>query len=143
MPPALPPWAVRSPVAHLATVDGAKPHIVPVVFCEVDGVLYVPIDGKPKSGRPLRRLANIERNPAVALLIDVYADDWSQLRWLRVDGDAGVVATTAAVEAALKAKYAQYETTAVGTSAIRVTVRQVRSWQAKSGKNVSATPPDC
>ena len=66
----LPDWAVKSDVARLATVDAARPHVVPVVFCELDGALYIPVDGKPKSGARLKRLRNIERNPAVALLVD-------------------------------------------------------------------------
>ena len=123
----MPAWAVRSPVAHLATVGAAHPHVVPVVFCEVAGSIYVPVDGKPKSGRRLQRLANIERNPAVSLLVDVYADDWSKLRWLRVDGEARLTATTETVAEALRAKYPQYARTALGTEAIRIAVQKVRT----------------
>ena len=129
---ALPPWAAAYPVARLATLDGARPHIVPVVFCAVGGRLYIPIDGKPKSGRPLRRLANIAANPAVSLPIDHYASDWSRLSWVRVDGDAAVVPTSPAAAAALRAKYPQYETTDLGTECIRIAVRTVRTWQAAS-----------
>lgn len=127
--PILPDWAADSPVAHLATVGQPHPHIVPVVFCEVDGAIYVPIDGKPKSGRRLQRLANIERNPAVCLLVDVYAEDWSQLRWFRADGEARLATTRADVAKALRAKYPQYARTAVGTEAIRIAVQRVRSWR--------------
>ena len=140
---ALPRWIARSPVAHLATVDGTRPHLVPVVFCVVDDAIYIPIDGKPKSGNRLRRLENIERNPAVSLLVDIYADDWSKLRWLRVDGEAQPVPTSEPVAAALRAKYPQYEATPLGTSAIRITVRHVRSWRADSANDVSAGARDC
>ena len=129
----MPAWAARSPVAHLATVGDPHPHIVPVVFCEVAGAICVPIDGKPKSGRRLQRLVNIERNPAVSLLVDVYADDWSKLRWCRADGEASVTATTEAVAEALCAKYPQYADTVVGTESIRIAVQRVRTWRADGG----------
>lgn len=128
--PKLPRWAARAPVARLATVDGTRPHIVPVVFCVCDGALFVPIDGKPKSGRKLRRLENIEHNPAVSLLIDEYDDDWTRLRWLRADGTAAGVPTGAIVRAALQAKYPQYVATPIGSRAIRITVTSMRSWSA-------------
>ena len=129
MTPILPPWAAQCPVARLATFGDSYPHVVPVVFVEVDGAIYVPIDGKPKSGRRLQRLLNIERNPAVCLLVDVYADDWSQLRWLRIDGEARETATSDAVAAAFRAKYPQYADTPLGTRAIRIDSRRVRGWR--------------
>ena len=104
-----PEWALKSAVARLATLDGERPHLVPVVFCELDGVLFIPVDGKPKSGARLKRLRNIERNPAVAVLVDRYSDDWSELCWTRIDGRAEIVATHDGIRAALEAKYPQYE----------------------------------
>ena len=129
-PTVLPPWATRHPVARLATSDGAQPHIVPVVFCEFHGALCIPIDGKRKSGRPLKRIANIERNPAVSLLIDEYRDDWSRLRWLRIDGSAEIVATTQDLAVALTAKYPQYQRVEIGASAIRIRPGKRRTWPA-------------
>ena len=129
--PVLPPWAASRPVARLATTTERYPHIVPVVFCEADGAIYIPIDGKPKSGRRLQRLHNIERDPAASLLVDVYADDWRQLRWLRLDGEARTVEMPTSVATAFRAKYPQYGDTALGTSAIRLTVQRSRSWQAE------------
>ncbi len=133
--PSLPPAVGLARVARLATTDGSRPHVVPVVFCELDGAIYIPIDGKPKSGRRLRRLANIAANPAVALLVDDYFEDWSRLRWTRIDGDAEVVASGAEVVAALRAKYPQYRQFEVGTTAIRVTIRRLRSWSASGPDN--------
>ena len=134
----LPSWTLRAAVARLATVDGAQPHLVPVVFCECDGALFVPIDGKPKSGRPLKRVGNVERNPNVSLLIDEYDDDWSRLRWLRADGTAEVVPTSVEVQAALLAKYPQYRETPIGATAIRIVVRRTRSWSASGGAGHAA-----
>ncbi|MCY3839514.1 MAG: TIGR03668 family PPOX class F420-dependent oxidoreductase [Gammaproteobacteria bacterium] len=133
MPPASTPpeWALKSAVARLATVDAARPHLVPVVFCELDGALFIPVDGKPKSGTRLKRLRNIERNPAVAILIDRYSEDWSDLCWSRIDGRADIVATDDRIRAALRAKYPQYEHVEIGTTAIRVTIEDVVSWSAE------------
>ena len=133
MPPAPTPpeWTLNSAVARLATVDGKKPHLVPVVFCEIDGALVIPVDGKPKSGARLQRLRNIERNPAVAILIDRYSDDWSELCWTRIDGHAEIVATDDRMAAALEAKYPQYEHVEIGATAIRVTIEGVTCWSAK------------
>ena len=126
-----PEWALKSAVARLATLDGERPHLVPVVFCELDGVLFIPVDGKPKSGARLKRLRNLERNPAVAVLIDRYSDDWSHLRWTRIDGRAEIVATDDRIRVALEAKYPQYEHVEIGTTAIRVTIEGVTSWSAR------------
>ena len=127
----LPEWALKSAVARFATVDAERPHLVPVVFCEVDGALFIPVDGKPKSGARLKRLRNIERNPAVAILIDRYSEDWSNLCWSRIDGRAEIVATDDRIRAALRAKYPQYEHVEIGTTAIRVMIEDVVSWSAK------------
>jgi PPOX class probable F420-dependent enzyme len=79
-------------VARLATADAAgRPHLVPVVFA-VDGDTVVSaVDHKPKRTTALRRLANVAENPAVALLADHYAEDWSALWWVRADGTGRVV----------------------------------------------------
>jgi PPOX class probable F420-dependent enzyme len=96
-------------VARLATIapDG-RPQLVPIVFARSDGALWSPIDGKPKSARPLARVRNIERDPRVALLVDHYEDDWRRIWWLRIEGRASLVRGDAAAEAALRAKYRQY-----------------------------------
>ena len=126
-----PEWALKSAVARLATLDGQRPHLVPVVFCELDGALVIPVDGKPKSGTRLKRLRNIERNPGVAILIDRYSDDWSDLCWTRIDGHAEIVATDHRIRGALEAKYPQYEHVEIGTTAIRVKIERIASWSAK------------
>ncbi len=76
-------------VARLATVDDhMQPHIVPFVFAVIDDVIYSAVDGKPKSGHPLRRLDNIAHNPRVSALADHYSADWDDLWWARADGTA-------------------------------------------------------
>jgi len=79
----------------------------------------------------LKRPSNIERNPAAAILIDRYSDDWSELCWARIDGRAEIVATDERTRGVLEAKYPQYEHVEIGTTAIRITIERVTSWSAK------------
>ena len=121
-----------APVARLATVTAeGRPHLVPVVFAADAEVIYTAIDAKPKSTQRLRRLANIEADPHVSLLVDHYSDDWSQLWWVRADGTATVHHTGPVLAhgyALLRAKYPQYQTVALTGAVIAVTVDQWSSW---------------
>jgi PPOX class probable F420-dependent enzyme len=132
-------WArdrfAASPVARLATVGaGGQPHLVPVVFAVEGDRLWTAVDGKPKSTRSLRRLANIAANPRVSLLVDAYDDDWSTLWWVRADGVATVLAPGSEDErdgvARLVARYRQYDDDPPAGPVIRVTVEVWRSWSA-------------
>jgi PPOX class probable F420-dependent enzyme len=124
----------ESPVAMLATVgaDGA-PHLVPVVFAVHDDVVYTAVDAKRKSTQRLRRLANIEANPKVSMLVDHYDDDWTQLWWVRADGIAAIhyrgeeMATGYAL---LRKKYLQYQRIALDGPVVTVDVQRWASWQA-------------
>ncbi|GAA1456056.1 TIGR03668 family PPOX class F420-dependent oxidoreductase [Williamsia maris] len=126
----------QAPVARLATVsDEGLPHLVPVVFAVDGDVVYTAVDGKPKSGAPLRRLRNIADNPNVSLLVDHYDDDWNALWWVRVDGSAQIHPDGPVAEHAygsLRAKYPQYETVPLDGPVIAVTVRQRRWWLGRS-----------
>jgi PPOX class probable F420-dependent enzyme len=124
----------ESPVAMLATVgvDGV-PHVVPVVFAVHDDVFYTAVDAKRKSTRKLRRLANIEDNPKVSMLVDHYDDDWSQLWWVRADGVAAIHQSgeeMAAGYALLRRKYPQYQRIALDGPVVTVDVQKWSSWQA-------------
>jgi PPOX class probable F420-dependent enzyme len=121
-----------APVARLATVgpDGG-PHLVPVVFAVRGDVVYTAIDAKPKSTQRLRRLANIAGNPLVSLLVDHYADDWTQLWWVRVDGLAAIHHDGDEVDAGrdlLRAKYPQYQSVPLNGPVIAIAVRGWSSW---------------
>ncbi len=130
----------RSPIARLATItpDGT-PHLVPVVFA-VSGdshgghdVVYTAVDAKPKTTRRLRRLANIDSNPQVSLLVDHYTDDWTQLWWVRADGLAAIHSGGEAMATGfrlLRAKYPQYQSVPLNGPVIAVTVRRWSSWHA-------------
>jgi len=126
-------------VASLATVrpDG-RPHLVPLVFAVLReagaDVVWSAVDDKPKSTRALRRLANVEANPAVSLLVDHYEDDWSRLWWVRADGVATVVrvgepGADAALDA-LAAKYPQYAASRPAGPLLRVEVTRWSGWRS-------------
>jgi PPOX class probable F420-dependent enzyme len=124
----------QSPVARLATVTPEDtPHLVPVVFAVDQDRIYTAIDAKPKTTQRLRRLTNIEHNPHVSLLVDRYADDWTQLWWVRADGVATIHADDEAMRTGyrlLHAKYAQYQAVPLNGPVIVVEVRRWAGWQA-------------
>ena len=81
-------------VAYLATADSrAVPHVVPVCFAIFEDTLYITIDEKPKrlSGFALKRLKNIAENPAVAVVVDRYDEDWARLGWVMLRGRAEIL----------------------------------------------------
>jgi PPOX class probable F420-dependent enzyme len=124
----------ESPVAMLATVgrDGV-PHVVPVVFAVHDDVVYTAVDAKRKSTRRLRRLANIEGNPQVSLLVDHYEEDWTRLWWVRADGEAAIHYSgdeMATGYGLLRRKYVQYQRIALDGPVVTVDVKKWSSWQA-------------
>ena len=129
------------PVARLASVGADGPHIVPIVFAAIDGVLYSPIDGKPKRGADLQRLRNVAHNPAVGVMLDHYERDWRRLWWLRIDAKADAISTDAIgrvgwnrIVEALREKYPQYETVAMFAAAptlLRITPYRHTAWSAQ------------
>ena len=122
-------------VARLATVDGeGRPHIVPIVYALRADTVYSAVDDKPKRSRDLRRLANVAAHPAVSLLVDHYAEDWSQLWWVRADGTARTLAgedpEAAAARALLAARYPQQ---AGAGTVLAVDVARWQGWEAAPG----------
>ena len=106
--------------------------MVAVVFCEVGEAIWIPIDGKPKRGARLKRVRNIEANGQASLLVDQYDEDWSKLRWVRVDGDAHLLKMPVDVAKAFRLKYPQYLSTPLGDTGIRIDVRRLREWSAST-----------
>jgi len=108
-------------VARLATADaGGAPHVVPVCFALDGGNLYIGIDEKPKrrDAAGLKRLRNIAANPAVAVVVDRYDEDWSLLGWVMLRGKAVILEAGepehAAAQALLLARYPQLRAMRIG-----------------------------
>jgi PPOX class probable F420-dependent enzyme len=123
-----------APVGRLGTVtaDG-RPHLVPVCFAYdlSRDIVYSAVDGKPKSTRQLRRLANLRANPSAALLVDHYAADWTQLWWVRLDGAGREVEPPGEQSHAvdlLSAKYGQYRTDPPAGPFLALEVTGWRAW---------------
>ncbi len=124
-------------VGRLATVtrDGG-PHVVACCFALADGRVYSAVDAKPKSTLALRRLDNLRANPAAALLVDHYEDDWSRLWWVRADGRGRILDATdpgGEHELALRhlaAKYPQYGEVRPPGAVIAIEVERWSSWSA-------------
>jgi PPOX class probable F420-dependent enzyme len=120
-------------VARLATADAsARPHLVPIAFVLDGDRVYSAVDAKPKRTTALRRLANVRENPAVALLVDHYEDDWDALWWVRADG-LGRVLDPDAEEARraialLRARYPQQRATG---AVLAVDVERWSGWSAQ------------
>lgn len=121
-------------VAALATAGtDAAPHLVPVVFAVEGNTVYTAVDAKRKSTQRLRRLANIEANPRVSLLVDHYSEDWDQLWWVRADGLASLHhdgEQMAIGYGLLRAKYVQYARTALDGPVVAITITNWSSWHA-------------
>jgi PPOX class probable F420-dependent enzyme len=140
--PALDPEVMRSrvaaaPVARLATLrpDGT-PRLVPITFVLLDGLICSAVDEvKPKTTTRLARLTDVERDPRVGIVVDHYADDWSALWWVRVDGTAAVHGGGELCEralAALVAKYPPYGVASPSGPVLVVTPTRWAGWSATS-----------
>jgi PPOX class probable F420-dependent enzyme len=126
-------------VGHLATAaaDGA-PHVIPLCYARIGDVLYFVADDKPKRRGPraLKRLANIEENPRVALVVDDYDPDWRRLAYLLIHLDAALVednAEYASGLSALRHRYAQYRSMPLRREShpmVRMTPRRWHLWQS-------------
>ena len=141
------------PVGRLAMVsaDGGGPWVTPVVFAPARGSVWTPIDGKPKSGGPLARLANAAADPRAALLLDEYSQDWSRLWWVRIDGTVRVHRVgpepggpAAEAIAALRAKYPQYREVPLFSgrpTLLELAITRTRGWTA-AGNGAPAPPAE-
>jgi PPOX class probable F420-dependent enzyme len=133
-------------VARLATAgaDG-RPHLVPVVFAVEDARIYSAVDDvKPKATTRLKRLSNIAANPAVALLVDHYDDDWTALWWARADGVARLVdprdAEAARARTLLAARYPQYRTAPPPGVVVAVDVTRWSGWEGDRAPGTTRGP---
>lgn len=123
----------RERVCRVATAgaDG-KPHVVPVCHVMNGGKIYF---GSDKNAR---KVANLRENPRISLTIDLYSEDWSQLRGVMITGTVNLIERGPRLmqaRARLYAKYPQYpEEAALGASdsaIVEVTPTNVFSWGLK------------
>ena len=123
-----------SRVAHLATADArGVPHLVPVCFSIEAASLYITVDEKPKrQDVPLKRLRNIAENPAVAVTVDRWDEDWNRLAWIMLRGRADILPDGDEHDRAqmlLRGRYPQYRTMDLAPlPVIAVRIAQVLHW---------------
>ena len=125
-------------VARLATLNpSGGVDLVPITFALLDDdTLVTAVDHKPKTTRRLQRLADIEADPRVTVLVDHYEDDdWSALWWVRAKGRARVVGAGEAVRAvdALVGRYIQYAERRPGGPVILIEVTAWAGWTGAPG----------
>lgn len=126
---------IDTPVAVLGTIipDG-RPHLVPVTFAASGESLVTAVDWKPKTGRKLRRISNLEADPRASLLIHHYSEEWGDLWWVRVDATATIHRTGPEWERAIAAlvdKYPQYRERPPEGAVISLRPENVISWPAR------------
>jgi PPOX class probable F420-dependent enzyme len=124
-------------VARLASVDSrGQPHALPIVYAFDGEQIYTPIDEKPKRAGvyQLQRVRNIQAEPRVAVIVDDYTEDWDQLAWVQVRGQAELLTAGETYEKGLRLlneKYPQYRSMALsGRPLIVITPERVSSWKA-------------
>jgi PPOX class probable F420-dependent enzyme len=137
--------------ATLATIDDAgRPRLVPICFVLSEDpatgapTLHTPLDEKPKRTTDplaLARARDIMARPAVTILVDRWSEDWTELAWLRGNGEGNLLRPghpSVALEretaiVALRAKYPQYEDHDLASRPlIRITLTGVATWAARN-----------
>jgi PPOX class probable F420-dependent enzyme len=120
-------------VGRLATADaGGVPHVVPFVFALDGDTLYWAVDEKPKRSRSIKRLANIQANPNVEVVVDRYTERWDRLWWVRATGPARIVqegAEEGRAHLLLAAKYRQYRKQPPLGPVVAIEVARLTWWE--------------
>jgi nitroimidazol reductase NimA-like FMN-containing flavoprotein (pyridoxamine 5'-phosphate oxidase superfamily) len=117
-------------VCRVATVDSRRrPHMVPVCHVLADGKLFF------ASGKDARKVRNLRAVPSIAVTVDLYADDWSQLKGVMIQGNAAIIEKGPRfrkLRELLYAKYPQYPEKAAleerDSVIVEVTPTNVFSW---------------
>jgi PPOX class probable F420-dependent enzyme len=119
----------RERVCRVATAGPrGTPHVVPVCHVVADGKVCF------GSARDARKVRNLRANPRAAVTVDLYAEDWSSLRGVMIQGTATLVERGPRfrkLRRLLYEKYPQYaEETALaeGDVIVEVTPTRVFSW---------------
>jgi PPOX class probable F420-dependent enzyme len=120
----------RERVCRVATAGRrGMPHLVPVCQVVAGGKVYF------ASGADGRKARNLAENPRVALTVDLYAEDWTHLKGVMVQGRATLIARGPKfrrIRALLYRKYAQYRREAAlaesDSVVVEVTPTRVFTW---------------
>lgn len=121
----------RERVCRVATVnENGMPHLVPVCAVLANGRIYF------ASGNDARKVKNLEKNPQVAVTVDLYSDDWAHIKGVMVQGTVKLFARGPRfrkIRDLLYVKYPQYRTdAALATSdsvVVEVTPTAVFDWE--------------
>jgi PPOX class probable F420-dependent enzyme len=128
-------------VGRLGTADASgQPLVVPICYAWDGAHLFSAIDAKPKAraGSGLKRIRNIADNPKVSVVIDRYDEDWRELRYVIIQGEAELLTGGAEFTRGadlLLAKYPQYRAMGLGRDEglmIKVAPSKVTHWQYRS-----------
>jgi len=119
----------RERVCRVATASRrGVPHVVPVCHVVVDGKVCF------ASERDAKKVKNLRVNPQAAVTVDLYAEDWSNLRGMMIQGTATLIERGPRFENVrrlLYEKYPQYpEDAALGKGDVIVEIAptHVFSW---------------
>ena len=120
----------RERVCRVATLnEDGMPHLVPVCAVVAEGRIYF------GSGDDARKVKNLEKNPRVAVTVDLYSDDWAHIKGVMVQGTATLIARGPRfrkIRGLLYRKYPQYATDAAieesDSVIVEVTPSAVFSW---------------
>lgn len=125
-------------VGRLGTADASgQPLVVPICYAFDGESLFSAIDAKPKTLGPrgLRRIRNLRENPKVSVVIDRYVEDWTQLRYVIIQGRAELLTEGGDFARGvdlLLAKYPQYRNMGLNRDSglmIKVKPDRVTQWQ--------------
>jgi len=123
----------RERIMRVATAGRSRmPHLVPVCHVLVDGKVYFASD------TDARKVLNLKANPRIAVTVDLYSEDWSNLKGVMIQGTTRFIdkgPRFRKIRRLLYEKYPQYpEEAALNASEVfmvEVTPTNVFSWGMK------------
>jgi PPOX class probable F420-dependent enzyme len=134
-------------VARLATVSvEGQPAVVPICYVFDGETVYTPIDEKPKrvDAGLLKRVRNIKANANVALVVDDYSENWSELVYVLISGGAEIIlpgddaSEHARAVALLREKYTQYRSMSIDERPIiKIKPARFKRWAAADKARVT------
>ena len=137
-------------VGRLGTADATgQPLVVPICYAFDGESIFSAIDAKPKTAdvQRLKRIRNIRENAKVSLVIDRYEEDWNQLRYVIIQGEAELLTGGADFSRGvdlLVAKYPQYRAMGLARETglmIKVTPARVTDWCFASRADLGSPSP--